>query len=170
MAYTGQQKSISNNYSSRMPCYIDATPIAHVEVPQVDDQGDPRVDQLFWPGIEGISIYIPGWVLRRGDVTLEDIRWVMAREPDELFALRPNKEDRDADSDFGNTQATYASILDPSANREFGIEIALRQNLSEEGRQECWRKRSPLHECIVFHAMRLHRTELTLRRKLKNRN
>ncbi|MDE0131001.1 MAG: hypothetical protein OXQ32_01900 [bacterium] len=153
-----------------MPCYVDATPTTHVEVPHVDSRGIPHIVQLFWPGTEGISIYVPKWVLRRGDVTLADIWWVMGRDPDELFALRLNREDRDADSDFGNTLATYASILDPSVNREYGIEIVLRQNLSEERRQECWRRRSLLHECLVFHAMRLHRTELARRKRAWDQN
>lgn len=106
--------------------------------------------------MEGVSVYIPNWALYRGDVVREDIWWVMAHKPDELFALRANKEDRGADNDFGNTQPTYASALDPRANNEFGIEIALRQNLSEDQKRGCQRKQSPLYECLVFHAMRLH--------------
>lgn len=74
---------------------------------------------------------------------------------------RHHKPNLDLDGIYG-TVATYASALVP--NRGGGIEIALRQNLSEEWRERCDQLQQWRSQCIVFHALWLPRSSLRKRK------
>ena len=98
--------------------------------------------------------------LYRG-VTEDEIKWVMSHEPEHLYAIRTNTEDPDADALY-QTGTTYASALE---SRRSGIEIVLRQDLSDLWRRKCRVRGAWLPQCIVFHAMRLPLSKLRSRRE-----
>ena len=66
-------------------------------------------------------------------MTSDEVKWVMSHDPERLYAIRSNNSDPYADELF-QTEATYASALTSSQS---GIEIALRQNPSNEWRRKC---------------------------------
>ena len=131
-----------------MPCYVDGCPLEHYE-------------GLFWPRPYGVRLDFAGLVSEHS-VTENEIRWVMSHAPEDLYAIRPNHPDLEADSIY-ETRATYASALE---TRESGIEIVLRQYLSVRWRESCRRRRAWLPRCVVFHAMRLPLSALRGRREI----
>ena len=102
-----------------MPCYIDERPLEHY-------------GGLFWPQPYAVRLVFGPTALYR-DVTEDEIKWVMSHEPEHLYAIRTNTEDPDADALY-QTGATYASALE---SRRSGIEIVLRQDLSDLWRRKC---------------------------------
>ena len=59
--------------------------------------------------------------------------WVTSQDPEHLYDIRRNTRDLDADTIY-QTEATYASVLE---SRQSGIEIVLRQDLSDLFQRIC---------------------------------
>lgn len=132
---------------AEVPCYDNPHPITH-------HRG------LFWPHPLNVQVLFLPQALDRG-VTESQIRWVMEHDPEGLYAIRANKPNLDLDGIYG-TVATYASALVPNSGG--GIEIALRQNLSDKWRERCEQFQQWRSQCIVFHALWLPRSSLRKRK------
>ena len=133
---------------AEVPCYDDPYPITHYK-------------GLFWPHPLYVEVLFLPEALDRG-VTENQIKWVMEHELEDLYAIRENKPNSDLDGIY-KTVATYASALVPKSGG--GIEIALRQNLSDEWKEKCRQLQQWRSQCLVFHALWLPRSSLRKRKE-----